>query len=235
MADRVPDRRFCPSSPNGRRGVLCGGGVVGPLSAAGHGAWDGAAIASGRWRDRPIAQAHRANHTGSALANDSDLLPNYRKGLMPDFGLQRDWKQFLSYEVLERAASRIVMFFISIIIVYSLILMTMTLVGEFRLNPTYLETESLRDVFGSILTILILIEFNHSIALAISSRSGILQARTIVLIAILVIARKVILLDFAAATFEQMAGIGTIALAFGLLFWLINARTDSVAQFRSHD
>src|SRR5262245_1107868 len=124
---------------------------------------------------------------------------------MPDFGLQRDWKQFLSYEVLERAASRIVMFFISIIIVYSLILMTMTLVGEFRLNPTYLDTESLRDVFGSILTILILIEFNHSIALAISSRSGILQARTIVLIAILVIARKVILLDFAAATFEQMA------------------------------
>jgi len=154
---------------------------------------------------------------------------------MPDFGLQRDWKQFLSYEVFERAASRIVMFFVSIIIVYSLILMTMTLVGEFRLNPTYLETESLRDVFGSILTILILIEFNHSIALAISSRSGILQARTIVLIAILVIARKVILLDFAAATFEQMAGIGTIALAFGLLFWLINARTDSVAQFRSHD
>jgi uncharacterized membrane protein (DUF373 family) len=137
---------------------------------------------------------------------------------MPDFGLQRDWKQFLSYEVFERAASRIVMFFISIIIVYSLILMTMTLVGEFRLNPTYLDTESLRDVFGSILTILILIEFNHSIALAISSRSGILQARTIVLIAILVIARKVILLDFAAATFEQMAGIGTIALAFGLLF-----------------
>src|SRR5215475_481254 len=50
-----------------------------PLSAAGHGAWDGAAIASGRWRDRPIAQAHRANHTGSALANDSDLLPKLKE------------------------------------------------------------------------------------------------------------------------------------------------------------
>jgi len=41
---------------------------------------------------------------------------------MPDFGLQRDWKQFLTYETFERVASRIVMFFISIIIVYSLIL-----------------------------------------------------------------------------------------------------------------
>jgi len=154
---------------------------------------------------------------------------------MPDFGLQRDWKQFLTYETFERVASRIVMFFISIIIVYSLILMAITLFDQFRLNPTYLDTDSLRDVFGSILTILILIEFNHSIALAISSRSGILQARTIVLIAILVIARKVILLDFAAATFEQMLGIGAIALAFGLLFWLIGARSRGPTQSQPHD
>ena len=143
---------------------------------------------------------------------------------MPNFGLPRDWKQSLTYETFERVASRIVMFFISIIIVYSLILMAITLVDQFRLNPTYLDTDSLRDVFGSILTILILIEFNHSIALAISSRAGILQARPIILIAILVIARKVILLDFTAATFEQMLGIAAVALAFGLLFWLINAR-----------
>ena len=154
---------------------------------------------------------------------------------MPNFGLQRDWKQFLAYETFERVASRIVMFFISIIIVYSLILMAITLVNQFRLNPTYLDTESLRDVFGSILTILILIEFNHSIALALSSRSGILQARTIVLIAILVIARKVILLDFAAPTFEQLVGIGAVALAFGLLFWLMNARSAGLTQSQSQD
>ena len=154
---------------------------------------------------------------------------------MPDFGLQRDWKQFLTYEMFERVASRIVMLFISLIIVYSLILMAITLVDHFRLNPTYLDTESLRDVFGSILTILILIEFNHSIAFAISSRSGILQARTIVLIAILVIARKVILLDFETATFEQMLGIGAVALAFGLLFWLIGARSGGPTQSQSHN
>ena len=154
---------------------------------------------------------------------------------MPNFGLPRDWKQSLTYETFERVASRIVMFFVSIIIVYSLILMAITLVDQFRLNPTYLDTDSLRDVFGSILTILILIEFNHSIALAISSRAGILQARPIILIAILVIARKVILLDFTAATFEQMLGIAAVALAFGLLFWLINARTAGPPPPHSHE
>jgi uncharacterized membrane protein (DUF373 family) len=152
---------------------------------------------------------------------------------MPNFGLQRDWKQFLSYELFERIASRIVMLFVAIIIVYTLILMAMTLFDHIKLGPAYIDTESLKDVFGSILSILILIEFNHSIALAISRRSGILQARPIVLITILVIARKVILLDFATATFEQMIGIGAIALAFGLLFWLISARPASLPESQS--
>ncbi len=154
---------------------------------------------------------------------------------MPNFELRRDWKQFLSYETFERVASRIVMFFISIIIVYSIVLMAITLVEEFRLSSTYLDTESLRDVFGSILTILILIEFNHSIALALSTRSGILQARPIVLITILVIARKVILLDFATTTFEQMVGIAAVALAFGLLFWLIKAPAGGLTQSHSYE
>jgi uncharacterized membrane protein (DUF373 family) len=179
-----------------------------------------------RWRARPIAKLQRSNHTGSRArtiricCRTKDIAP------MPNLGLQRDWKRFLSYELFERVASRIVMLFIAIIIVYTLILMGMTLFDQIKFSPAYIDTESLRDVFGSILSILILIEFNHSIALALSRRSGILQARPIILITILVIARKVILLDFATASFEQMIGIGAIALAFGLLFWLISARAD---------
>lgn len=86
---------------------------------------------------------------------------------------------------------------------------------------------ALKDVFGSILTILILIEFNHSIALAITNKSGVLQARYIVLITILVIARKVILLDFSTASFESLVGISGITLAFGLLYWLISLRSSN--------
>jgi hypothetical protein len=145
---------------------------------------------------------------------------------MPNFGLQRDWKQLLTYETFERVASRIVMIFIAIIIVYTLILMGITLFDQIKFSPSYIDTESLKDVFGSIL---------YSIALAISKRSGILQARPIILITILVIARKVILLDFAAATYEQMLGIGAIALAFGLLYWLISARSGGMAQSQSHE
>jgi uncharacterized membrane protein (DUF373 family) len=149
---------------------------------------------------------------------------------MLDFAtLKRQWKDLTSYERFEQIVSRVVMLFISVVIVYALILVAIQLADHFRLGIAFMDADVLKDVFGSILTILILIEFNHSIAFAITRRSGILQARIIVLIAILVIARKVILLDFATATFETLIGIGVVALAFGLLYWLISARAHEPA------
>lgn len=144
---------------------------------------------------------------------------------MPDFeNLGRRWKDMTPYQLFEQIISRIVMFFVSIIVVYSLIVVAIDLYEQFGHGVAFIDNESLRDVFGSIMTILILIEFNHSIAVAISTKAGILQARPIVIITILVIARKVILLDFNTATFEKMLAISGLAVAFGLLYWLLMAR-----------
>ena len=121
------------------------------------------------------------------------------------------------------------MLLISVVIIYSLVLISINLFNEITFDPEFADTTALKDAFGSILTVLILIEFNHSIALALTKRSGVLQARYIVMITILVIARKVILLDFSTASFEILVGISAIALAFGALYWLIAARSHDVA------
>jgi uncharacterized membrane protein (DUF373 family) len=149
--------------------------------------------------------------------------------------LKRLWKEMTYYERFEQIVSRIVMVLIAALIVYLLIFIAVDLFDEFKCGLALADIEALKDVFGSILTILILIEFNHSIALALSKRSGVLQARFIVLIAILVIARKVILLDFNTSTFEQLIGISGIAIAFGLLYWLINLRSSDLSPRRETD
>jgi uncharacterized membrane protein (DUF373 family) len=149
--------------------------------------------------------------------------------------LKRLWKEMTYYEQFEQIVSRIVMVLIAALIVYLLIFIAVDLFDEFKRGLALADVEALKDVFGSILTILILIEFNHSIALALSKRSGVLQARFVVLIAILVIARKVILLDFNTATFEQLIGISGIAIAFGLLYWLINLRSSDLSPRRETD
>ena len=139
--------------------------------------------------------------------------------------LKKDWQDLTSYERFEQIVSRVIMLLISVIIVYSVFLAAAELVKDFRLGIDFMERELLQDVFGSILTILILLEFNHSIALALANKSGIIQARTVVLIAVLVIARKIILLDFKTATLETFLGIGGLALALGLLYWLIGGHS----------
>ena len=82
----------------------------------------------------------------------------------------------------------------------------------------------MKDTFGLILTVIILLEFNHSIVLAIRQRSGAVQVRVIVLITIIVLARKLVLLDYAATSVETLLGLGGLALSLGGLYWLISDR-----------
>jgi uncharacterized membrane protein (DUF373 family) len=140
--------------------------------------------------------------------------------------LRRSWKRYASYDRFENIIARVIMFFVGVVIVYSIVLVAFELFWDFRLGQDFMDKELLQDIFGSILTVLILLEFNHSIAVALARRTGIIQVRIVVLIAILVVARKLILLDFNTASIEQLAGLAGVALALGALYWLIGAATE---------
>ena len=128
------------------------------------------------------------------------------------------------YEGFEQIILGVLVFIISVIIVYALILVIITLADDFRAGILYMETGAMKDTFGLILTVIILLEFNHSIVLAIRQRSGAVQVRIIVLITIIVLARKLVLLDYAATSGETLLGLGGLALALGGLYWLISDR-----------
>lgn len=135
--------------------------------------------------------------------------------------LKLEWHELTSYQRFEQVVSRIIMAFIAVVIVYSVILVGIELIKDFTLGDAFIERELLQDVFGSILTVLILLEFNHSIAVSLKQKTGIIQARIVVLIAILVMARKIILLDVTTAGLETLAGHAGMGLALGALYWLI--------------
>jgi uncharacterized membrane protein (DUF373 family) len=128
---------------------------------------------------------------------------------------------YAAYDQFERIISVILLITISIIIVYATGLMMITLAGDFHAGLHFAEQGALKDTFGLILSLLILIEFNHSIVLAIRRRSGIIEVRVVILIAIIVIARKLILLDYANTTLGMLLGLGGLALSLGALYWLL--------------
>jgi len=128
---------------------------------------------------------------------------------------------YSAYDQFERVISVILLITISIIILYATGLMMITLAGDFHAGLHFAEQGALKDTFGLILSLLILIEFNHSLVLAIRRRSGIIEVRVVILIAIIVIARKLILLDYANTTLEMLLGLGGLALSLGALYWLL--------------
>lgn len=78
------------------------------------------------------------------------------------------------------------------------------------LNP--LDHSVFQTVFGQILTVLIALEFNHTLQYVVARNESIIQTRTVLLIALLALARKFIVLDL-----EQISGSTLLALSAGTL------------------
>ena len=140
------------------------------------------------------------------------------------------------YEWFEQIILGIMVFIISLVIIYSVVVVIITLFEDLTSGTGFMETGALKETFGLILTVIILVEFNHSIVLAIRQRSGAIQVRIVVLITIIVLARKLVLLDYATASVETLLGLGGLALSLGGLYWLISdgeqrrRSTDSIVQ-----
>lgn len=92
------------------------------------------------------------------------------------------------------------------------------------LNP--LDHKVFQTVFGEIMTLLIAMEFNHTIHLVAMRKQSIIQVKTVLLIAILALARKVIILDMNEITADQIVALAAITLALGIVYWLMRERDD---------
>jgi uncharacterized membrane protein (DUF373 family) len=149
--------------------------------------------------------------------------------------LRKAWRGLDYYERFELVALRVVQVVLGAVTAYAIVLVTIEVAKDFALGTGFLEKEVLQDTFGSILTVLILLEFNHSVHVAVSQRTGAVQVRIVVLITVLVIARKLMLLDFATTSVEMLLGLAALLLALGVLYWLITTGDVRLRQNRADD
>ena len=83
-------------------------------------------------------------------------------------------------------------------------------------------------VFGMIFTVIIALEFKKSLLVIAERRDNVVQIRSVVLIALLAICRKVIILDFRETDAPQDFALAAAILALGVVYWLIR---DSDQRF----
>jgi uncharacterized membrane protein (DUF373 family) len=93
-----------------------------------------------------------------------------------------------------------------------------------------LDPAVFQAVFGEILTLMIALEFNHTLQLVAARQESIIQTKVVMLIALLALARKVVVLDVASTSGGQLAGLAAMTIALGLVYWLIRERDDRGAR-----
>lgn len=137
-------------------------------------------------------------------------------------GTREAWPGLSLYERFEQVVTVILTGLIGLVIVAAVVnlsIRVVLLVVFGLLDPA--EHGVFQAVFGMIFTVLIALEFNHSILGVLHRKESIIQVRTVVLIALLALVRKFIILDASKTEPLTIIGLAAAVLALGTVHWLV--------------
>jgi uncharacterized membrane protein (DUF373 family) len=149
--------------------------------------------------------------------------------------LRDQWAIMSFYERFEQVVALVLSAVIAVIIVVSLfqlISIVFTLLVLDAFNP--LDHKVFQSVFGMIMTLLIAMEFKHSIVRVALRRDSIIQVKTVILIGLIALARKFVVLDPDTSP-AKIAALAGATLALGTTYWLLRDRDDRVAERSGHE
>ena len=143
--------------------------------------------------------------------------------------LRTQWAVLSYYQRFEGLVALILTLVIALIILVALFRLTSSVITGLlfgALDP--LDPGIFQSVFGEILTLLIALEFNHTLQYVVKRQQSIIQTQVVLLIALLAIARKFIVLDLGSVDAAQLLGLAAITLGLGIAYWLIRERNDRI-------
>jgi uncharacterized membrane protein (DUF373 family) len=191
----------------------------------------GAASPRGSWTDEPLSAARPAPAGGGIPAGSPPpgqggpgsrgfLKENALRGQYQDF--RRNWLTLGVYERFEQLIALVLAGLIAVIVVvavWDLAKRVVLLALNDRLDP--LDHRTFQALFGQILTVLIALEFKHSIVKVVAAAESIIQVRTVLLIALLALSRKLIILDSGVTSPVTIFALAAVLLALGVAYWLV--------------
>jgi uncharacterized membrane protein (DUF373 family) len=139
------------------------------------------------------------------------------------------WNILTYYQRFESAVAFVVTVLIALIVLVALYRLCVGVVTALlfgAVNP--LEHAVFQTVFGQIMTLLIALEFNHTLRYFVTKHQSVIQTKVVVLIALLALARKFIILDVHETTPGYLFGLAAITLALGVTYWLVRDRDEEV-------
>jgi len=90
-----------------------------------------------------------------------------------------------------------------------------------------LDHETFIRVFGTFMTVLIALEFNHTVLPEITGKAPVVKVRAVLLVALLALARKAVLVDFKETDYTSLIGLAVLIVAITAAYWAIQKEETS--------
>ena len=133
------------------------------------------------------------------------------------------WALLTLYQKFEHAVILVLTALIAIVValaVWNLVLKVLfSIMSSGGLDPT--DYGVFQALFGMIFTVIIALEFKRSLLVVAERQHSVVQVRTVVLIALLAIVRKLMIIDLSATDAQQVLALAATILALGAVFWLV--------------
>jgi uncharacterized membrane protein (DUF373 family) len=132
------------------------------------------------------------------------------------------WKQLSLYHKFEHAVIAVLTILIAILVVlavWNLVLKIVASIFASGFDPT--DYSVFQAIFGMIFTVIIALEFERSLMVIAERDRGVVQVRTVILIALLAIVRKLMIMDMSTADAQQLFALAAAVLALGGVYWLV--------------
>jgi uncharacterized membrane protein (DUF373 family) len=121
--------------------------------------------------------------------------------------LPKQWGAMSLYQRFESLAAMAMTPLVSLVIVVAIVRLAAVIGSGLMLgavNP--LDYAVFQGVFGEIITVLIALEFNHSLQYVVTAQKSLVQTKAILPIALLAVARKFVILDTQETSGATMPG-----------------------------
>jgi len=131
------------------------------------------------------------------------------------------WGELGAYGKFEHAIAFILIVIISLVVAAATLSLVLDTGRHLAGGLENVSDIGFEEIFGRIMTVLIALEFNVSIAQVLGSHQHIVQVRTVVLVAILAVARKFIIIDTEAKGYQMLIALAVAIAALGITYWVI--------------
>jgi uncharacterized membrane protein (DUF373 family) len=144
---------------------------------------------------------------------------------------RKTWSLPVFYQRFEEFVSIVLTLLIALIVVVAvihLVVRVFLLILSDAVDPA--NQVVFQTIFGMIMTVLIALEFKNSLVKVLERRNGIVQVKSVALIALLALVRKFIIIDASHVEPVTIIGMALAVLALGGVYWMVQEQDRREAE-----